>query len=50
MIKNKGHQAAETAIDTVSNFLSGNSLPEEVTFVCFDAENYAIYEKLLRNT
>jgi len=42
--------AANIAIDTVRNFLSKNNLPEEVTFVCFDAENYAIYEKLLKNT
>ncbi len=41
-------KAAEIAIDTVRNFLSENSLPEEVTFVCFDAENYAIYEHLLK--
>ncbi len=42
-------KAAEIAIDTVRNFLLENSLPEEVTFVCFDTENYAIYEKLLRD-
>ncbi len=42
-------KAAEIAIDTVRNFLSENSLPEEVYFVCFDTENYAIYEKLLRD-
>ncbi len=42
-------EAAEIAIDTVRNFLLENNLPEEVYFVCFDTENYAIYEKLLRN-
>ncbi len=42
-------KAAEIAIDTVRNFLLENSLPEEVYFVCFDTENYAIYEKLLRD-
>ena len=42
-------KAAEIAIDTVSNFLSENSFPEKVYFVCFDTENYAIYEKLLRD-
>ncbi|GMT44823.1 MAG: macro domain-containing protein [bacterium] len=41
-------EAAKIAIDTVRNFLSENSLPEEVIFVCFDAENYAIYEKMLK--
>ena len=41
-------EAAKTAIDTVRNFLSENRLPEDVTFVCFDAENYAIYEHLLK--
>ena len=41
-------KAAETAIDTVRKFLSENSLPEEIYFVCFDAENYAIYEHLLK--
>ncbi len=42
-------KAAEIAINAVRSFLSGNSLPEKVFFVCFDAENYAIYEKLLRD-
>ncbi len=40
-------KAAEIAINTVRKFLLENTLPEEVYFVCFDAENYAIYEKLL---
>ncbi len=42
-------KAAEIAIDTVRNFLLENNLPKEVYFVCFDTENYAIYEKLLRD-
>ncbi len=41
-------KAAEIAILTTRNFLLKNSLPEEVFFVCFDAENYAIYERLLK--
>lgn len=41
-------EAAKIAIDTVRNFLSENSLPEEVYFVCFDEENYAIYEQMLK--
>ena len=39
--------AAQIAIGTVRDFLSENSLPETVYFVCFDAENYALYEKML---
>jgi len=42
-------EAAEIALSTVRNFLSENSLPEEVTFVCFDTENYTVYEHLLRH-
>jgi len=41
-------EAAKTAINTVRNFLLENDLPEIVTFVCFDTENYAIYEHLLK--
>ncbi len=41
-------KAAEIAVGTVRNFLSENGLPEEVYFVCFDKENYAIYERLLK--
>ncbi len=40
-------KAAQIAIRAVQDFLSGNDLPETVYFVCFDQENYAIYEKLL---
>lgn len=40
-------KAATIAIQTVRKFLSENELPETVYFVCFDAENYAIYEQLL---
>ena len=41
-------QAAQIAIQAVQDFLSGNDLPETVYFACFDAENYAIYERLLK--
>ena len=41
-------EAADIAIKTVRNFLLENKLPEEVIFVCFDKENYAIYEHLLK--
>ena len=40
-------QAAEIAIGAVREFLEQNNLPETVYFVCFDEENYRIYEKLL---
>jgi O-acetyl-ADP-ribose deacetylase (regulator of RNase III) len=41
-------KAAKIAIETVRDFLSENVLPETVYFVCFDAENYAIYQRLLK--
>lgn len=40
-------EAAKIAIATVSEFLKNHSLPEQVTFVCFDEENYNIYSELL---
>jgi len=40
-------EAAQIAINTVKEFLKQNDLPEKVWFVCFDEENYRIYEKLL---
>ncbi len=40
--------AANIAIRTVRGFLSENPLPETVYFACFDAENYTIYERLLK--
>ncbi len=36
--------AAEIAIRTVDDFLSINNQIEKVIFVCFDEENYSIYE------
>jgi O-acetyl-ADP-ribose deacetylase (regulator of RNase III) len=39
--------AAEIAIATVREFLSQNPTFEEVIFVCFDDENYTLYQKLL---
>ena len=38
--------AAEIAIETVANYKSNNI--EEVTFVCFDDENYQIYKNKLQ--
>ena len=41
-------EAARIAIATVSEFIKNHSLPEQVTFVCFDEENYNFYSELLR--
>jgi len=41
-------KAAEIAICAVRDFLSTNNFPEEVYFVCFDKENYALYAQLLK--
>lgn len=42
------HEAAEIAIHTVQEFLNTeNKTIEEVTFVCFDDENYEIYKKII---
>jgi O-acetyl-ADP-ribose deacetylase (regulator of RNase III) len=40
-------KAAEIAIRTVKDFLSYDKTIEKVIFVCFDEENYDIYQKLL---
>jgi O-acetyl-ADP-ribose deacetylase len=40
-------KAAEIAVATVTEFLGEHPEMEEVVFVCFDQENYALYEKLL---
>ncbi len=42
-------KAAKIAIAAVSEFLENQRLPEQVTFVCFDDENYNIYSELLTN-
>ena len=39
--------AAEIAIEEVSNFLENNKFPENVIFICFDKENFDIYNKIL---
>ena len=41
------HQAAQTAVNTVSGFLSKNSKIEKVIFVCFDEENYLFIQEQL---
>ena len=40
-------KAAEIAIKTVTQFLSGNDQIRQVYFVCFNQENYQLYERLL---
>ncbi|WP_338152721.1 O-acetyl-ADP-ribose deacetylase [Rufibacter ruber] len=40
-------QAAQVAVHTVLGFLGEHELPEQVTFVVFDAENLRLYEQLL---
>lgn len=39
--------AAEIAITTVFDFMASQSSLESVVFVCFDQDNYAIYQKTL---
>lgn len=41
--------AAEIAISSVSDFLKVYDTVTEVTFVCFDDENYSIYEDMLKD-
>ena len=40
-------QAAAIALKTIRKFLEDNNLPEQVSFVCFDKENYLIYKELV---
>lgn len=40
-------EAAEIAVKTVSDFLQNNSSINKVYFVCFDEENYGIYQPKL---
>ena len=40
-------KAAARAINAVKHFLAGNDSIQLVTFVCFDDENYGIYQDLL---
>ncbi len=41
-------KAAEIAIDTTKKFLESTDAIKEVYFVCFDDENYNIYQSLLK--
>ncbi|MEI8112610.1 MAG: O-acetyl-ADP-ribose deacetylase [Bacteroidia bacterium] len=40
-------KAARIAIQTVTDFLSGNDQISKVYFVCFDQENFELYERTL---
>ncbi|QXV67247.1 O-acetyl-ADP-ribose deacetylase [Mucilaginibacter sp. 21P] len=40
-------EAAEIAVKTVNDFLQANQSIEEIIFICFDDENYRLYENLL---
>ena len=42
-------EAAIIAIKEVSDFLSQNNYPEKVYFICFDDENYNLYNSLLNS-
>ena len=41
------NRAAQIAVKAVDEFLRNNALPEIVWFVCFDDENYQLYQELL---
>lgn len=41
------NEAAEIAVSTVKDFLSEDQKIDQVIFVCFEEENYELYEKLL---
>ncbi|GAB3917522.1 O-acetyl-ADP-ribose deacetylase [Mucilaginibacter boryungensis] len=43
-------KAAEVALKTVDEFLKDNQEIEQVVFVCFDEENFRLYEKALTIT
>lgn len=41
------NKAAEIAVSAVKDFIENNDAIKQVTFVCFDDENYTLYKKLL---
>jgi O-acetyl-ADP-ribose deacetylase (regulator of RNase III) len=41
-------KAARIAVDTVNDFLNENETIYEVVFVCFDDENYNLYDTILK--
>lgn len=42
--------AVEVALQAVGDFIENNELPESVTFICFDDENYQLYANRLNVT
>lgn len=40
-------KAAEIAVKTVEDFMSGHPQIDQVIFVCFDEENYRIYRQII---
>lgn len=40
-------QAAPVAIQTVQNFIRPHAIIQKIVFVCFDEDNYSIYQSLL---
>ncbi len=42
--------AAHVAIETVKEYIRENTQIEKIVFVCFDDENYEIYDKLMQFT
>lgn len=43
-------KAAGIAIDSVYEFLRENNVINEVVFVCFDEENYALYNSIIKQS
>ncbi|GGJ24129.1 O-acetyl-ADP-ribose deacetylase [Deinococcus roseus] len=41
-------RATQIAIATVKTFLEEHSIPEQVTFVCFSAHDFQVYQRLLQ--
>ncbi|RLD64674.1 MAG: O-acetyl-ADP-ribose deacetylase [Bacteroidetes bacterium] len=42
-------EAAKIALETINTYTKSNSLPQVIYMVCFDDENYQIYEELLKH-
>ncbi|HEX7846326.1 MAG TPA: O-acetyl-ADP-ribose deacetylase [Chitinophagaceae bacterium] len=40
-------EATETAVETVNFFLQNNQSVQKIYFVCFDDENYQLYQELI---
>jgi O-acetyl-ADP-ribose deacetylase len=42
-------RAARLAIETARDFISKNKYPKKVIFVCFDEENFNLYNEMINN-